>query len=97
MSMHQLWPRIAVVMEGGLISAVVSDDPRLQGLRVLVIDHDTDGADSDDPFLVVMDPDTEHEAYVMQQTVGEAEIDLKALYAARCERDKETSEAHEVG
>lgn len=36
---------IAVVLEGGLVSAIISDDINLHGQKVLVIDYDTDGCD----------------------------------------------------
>jgi hypothetical protein len=36
---------LAISMEGGIVQDAVSDDKRLHGLDVLVIDYDTDGAD----------------------------------------------------
>lgn len=38
-------PKIIIVLEGGLVSAVVSHDPAIVGLEVAIIDYDTDGAD----------------------------------------------------
>lgn len=36
---------IAVVIEGGIVQAICTDDEQLQGVDVLVIDYDTEGAD----------------------------------------------------
>jgi hypothetical protein len=36
---------IAVTLEGGTVQDVVTDDQRLHGIDVMVIDYDTDGAD----------------------------------------------------
>jgi len=36
---------IMVVLEGGLVSAVVSDDPQQIGTRFCVVDYDIEGAD----------------------------------------------------
>jgi hypothetical protein len=37
-------PVIAIALDGGVVQSVVSDDPRLQGIDVLVIDYDAEGA-----------------------------------------------------
>jgi hypothetical protein len=36
---------IAITLEGGTVQDVVTDDKRLCGVDVMVIDYDTDGAD----------------------------------------------------
>jgi hypothetical protein len=36
---------LAISIEGGMVQDAVSDDKRLHGLDVLVIDYDTDGAE----------------------------------------------------
>ena len=38
--------QLAVVLEGGLVQAIVSNDPAFfKDIQVTVIDYDTDGAD----------------------------------------------------
>ena len=41
--------RLAVVLEGGLVQAVVTDHPSLLGIEVMIIDYDTEGAESPVP------------------------------------------------
>ena len=36
---------IVITLEGGTVQDVVSDDKRLRGIDVMIIDYDTDGAD----------------------------------------------------
>lgn len=36
---------IAIALEGGLVQSIVTDDDRLRGVDVLVVDYDTEGAD----------------------------------------------------
>lgn len=39
-------PRITIFLEGGVVSAVCADDlPNPDGINVLIVDYDTDGAD----------------------------------------------------
>lgn len=52
MSFHEAWPRLAIVIEGGVISAVVTDSDRFEGCKVLVIDYDVEGADPDDVVAI---------------------------------------------
>lgn len=50
-------PTLAIVIENGVLTAVVSDGP-LIGTRVLVIDYDTDKPDDDiDDILPIVQPD----------------------------------------
>ncbi len=44
---------IMVTLEGGLVTCVSSADKRLIGRPVMVIDYDTDGADSEDLDRIV--------------------------------------------
>jgi len=41
-------PKFAVILEGGLVQCVVSNDPALIGVQFAVIDYDTEGADDDE-------------------------------------------------
>lgn len=45
-------PRLAVVIEGGVLSSIITDDPGLVGTDVLLIDYDTDGVDAKHIFVV---------------------------------------------
>ncbi len=49
---HHPAPVIAIALEGGVVQSVVTDDTRLHGIAVLVIDYDTDGADEADLRLI---------------------------------------------
>lgn len=44
-----------IIVEGGLVQAIESDDPALIGLEVNIIDLDTDGADDDETDAVLVD------------------------------------------
>ena len=39
---------ICIVLEGGLVQSVSSDDPAEQGKQVVVIDYDAEGADPEE-------------------------------------------------
>ena len=39
---------IVITVEGGLVQGVSSDDPKLVGAEVVVIDYDAEGADPDE-------------------------------------------------
>lgn len=43
--LHDNWKGVTVVLDGGLVQDVTSNDPRMVGLGYDVIDYDTDGAD----------------------------------------------------
>ena len=48
---------IAVVLEGGLVSAVVTDNPDLLGTSVVVIDYDIEGVYGEEEIMHVVQPD----------------------------------------
>ena len=71
--------RIAVVLEGGLVQAVVTDDPALRGIDVFVIDYDTEGCDETELCQVRQSDGGTAAARVYAEGVGTAAIDLKAV------------------
>lgn len=40
--------KLAIVLEGGLVQTIVTEDESLIGMAIDVIDYDTDGADDDE-------------------------------------------------
>ncbi len=70
-------PTLAIVLEGGLVQSVISDDPDSFD-RVIVIDYDTDGCDYADLTNVPQSDRTETDAYVSDWTgcVAKPDIDL---------------------
>lgn len=72
-------PKIAVVLEGGLVQDIVSDRPNdVQPLTFMVIDYDTEGAE-DDEKVTVEGPDETAEACSRFIGLDEAVIDLQAV------------------
>ena len=65
---------ICIVLEGGLVQSVSSDDPAEQGKQVVVIDYDAEGADPDEVHQI---PQGEGECE--PATIGHHQIG--ALYA----------------
>ena len=72
-------PYVAVVLEGGLVQAVVTDQPAMQGISVLVIDYDDEGADDDELTTVPQDGGGVSDAVVSYDIVQPAGIDLQAV------------------
>ncbi|MRR55687.1 MAG: hypothetical protein EG822_14485 [Deltaproteobacteria bacterium] len=73
-------PRIAVVLDGGLVRSIVSDCPeRLSPKEIVVIDYDTDG----DEEGIIQVPQGEdrlpEEAYANVIEITKAEIDIAAV------------------
>lgn len=52
-----------IILEGGLVQAIESDDPDLIGIRVNILDLDSEGADDDDTDAVLVD-DEERRAVI---------------------------------
>jgi hypothetical protein len=70
-------PILAVVMEGGVIQAIVSDIPeRFKDIAAIVIDYDTDGASKEDLVDVPQPDGTVAVAYVCGIEVHSASIGL---------------------
>jgi hypothetical protein len=73
-------PKVAVVLDGGLVRCIVSDCPeRLAPMDVVVIDYDTDG-DEEGIIKVPQGEDRPpEEAYATGFEVTKAEIDIAAV------------------
>lgn len=73
-------PKVAVVMDGGLVRCIVSDNPeRLSPMDIVVIDYDTDG-DEEGVVNVPQGRDRQsEEAYATGFEVTKAEIDIAAV------------------
>lgn len=52
-----------IILEGGLVQAIESDDPDLIGIRVNILDLDSEGADDDETDAVLVD-DEERRAVI---------------------------------
>lgn len=76
-------PYLGIVLEGGLVQAIVTDAPKLTGnWKVMVIDYDTDGADPELFTPVPQGDGSLASAWVHADYITEAEIDLKAVWAS---------------
>lgn len=70
---------IAVILEGGRVQCVVSDDPADFGKEITVIDYDTEDASADELSVVPQDDGSYADAIVHKERVSEALIDLKGI------------------
>lgn len=74
---------LAVVLRGGLVQAVISDDPGCPIREVTVIDYDTEGADAkelcESAQMVPQEGGNEVAAFVRTWPVTKAAIGLKDL------------------
>lgn len=68
-------PTIAVVVEGGMVTAIISDEPTQIG-RVVVIDYDRDGVEDDELCPIRQDDGREELAIVRSEGVITPDIDL---------------------
>lgn len=62
---------IVITIEGGLVQSVSSDDPRLVGEAVAVVDYDAEGADPEEIHQVPQGEGDAEEATIGFQEVGE--------------------------
>lgn len=85
---------VAVVMNDGVIQAVVAERPEeLGNINLVLIDYDTDGADEHELVSVPQGEGAEdQEAYMRGLTVVQTGIDLKTAY----DRFLEQAEAEEA-
>ncbi len=74
---------VAVVMDGGIIQAVVAENPELMNnINLVLMDYDTDGADEHDLVAVPQgDGREEAAAYMRELDITKARIDLERAYA----------------
>lgn len=78
---HERPPRIAIVIEGGLVQCVVTNhsdrlDPNLE---VQIIDYGTDGVDDDDLLLVPQGDGSLSEARGHIESITKADIDIEGI------------------
>lgn len=75
-------PILAIILDGGLVQAVVSDKTSaFAGVRTVIIDYDTKSLDPEDETLglVVQEDKSITPAYIRQETIEQATIDLNQL------------------
>lgn len=72
--------KIAVVVEGGVVQSIVSDQPSLLPNDVLVIDYGIDGSDEDDRCLVPQDYGYDAHAVVYSHSPELPKIGLDAVF-----------------
>lgn len=70
---------ILVHLDGGLVRTVSSNNPALNGLKVLVIDYDVEGCDPSEIKEVDQGDGRTEEAYVREDSVIETEIILSSI------------------
>ena len=73
-------PKVAVVLEGGLVQCLTSDRPNdVPPITFMVIDYDTDGATQEETVKVPQGSGEISEAFARVEELGQAEIDLDAV------------------
>jgi len=73
--------RVAVMVEGGLVQAIVADRP--DQLRVAVVDYDTEGCDAADLTSLAQPAGRSTPACVREMVVEPAAISLDAVFVDR--------------
>jgi len=76
---HRYCRQLAVVMEGGLVQAVIADQPEAAP-DVLVIDYDTDGFPAEDLCRITQLGSSQSMALVVPHCVEVSEIDLSGVF-----------------
>lgn len=71
--------RLAIVIEGGLVQAVVSDQPDVAP-SVVVIDYDTDGFEVEDLCCITQSDCSKAKGLVVEHCVEPAAIDLDEVF-----------------
>ena len=61
---------IVITIEGGLVQGISSDEPKLVGRQVVVIDYDAEGADADEVVAVPQDQGKTEEATIGRHEIG---------------------------
>jgi len=80
-------PKIAVVLEGGLVQCIVSDAPEHINADFVVIDYDRECA-SEKQIAVPQSDGSLADAVAYGEVVAPAEIDLKSVFQAVEERGR---------
>ena len=71
--------RLAVLMEGGIVQAVIADQPEAAP-AVAIVDYDTDGAEGDELQHITQSDGNKSEALVIEHYVERAAIDLDEVF-----------------
>lgn len=79
-------PKVAIVLEGGIVQAIVSDQPEQVDVDFTVIDYDTDGVDEAELVAVPQSDGYLSQALAYDPGFGCADIDLDATAAGLDER-----------
>lgn len=77
-------PRVAVIVQDGLVQCVVSDDPKLEAVRFMVIDYDIEGASPEDfaTWPNELEPGKTEAAFVRVDAIMKAKSPLASIFAA---------------
>ena len=76
-------PCLGIVLQGGIVQAIVSDQPELMtDWKVMVIDYDTESTPDEDLVSVPQSDGRDSKAWSYLDSVTQTAIDLKAVYAA---------------
>ena len=61
---------IVITLEGGLVQGISTDDPKLVGEKVIVIDYDAEGADASEVSKVPQGNGKTEDAVIGRHEVG---------------------------
>jgi hypothetical protein len=61
---------IVITIEGGLVQGISTDDPKLVGRQVIVIDYDAEGADAGEVQKVPQGKGKTEDAVVSRKEIG---------------------------
>ena len=79
---------LVLTVEGGLVQGISSDDPRLVGKKVVVIDYDAEGADPDEIVQVPQGKGETADATISRHEIGMLFKPVAKFLKARVENDQ---------
>ena len=68
--------KLAVIIEEGMVQAIISDTPEFQNMTVQVIDYDIEGSLEDECMTILQSDHKPASAYVSTLTVEPAQIQI---------------------
>ncbi len=74
-----------IVLEGGLVSSIISDDKNEIGMSIDILDYDVDGVDEEEVVNVIQDDGKKERAIVNQIEVEPSKIVYPSDNARLCE------------
>ena len=82
-------PKVAVILEGGLVQDIVSDSPEDVPATFMVVDYSADDCDDDDEDVVLVEQGDGNtaRAYARTETVYSSGIDLDVIHADISKRE----------